>query len=75
MIFKKKWEECWFLANPQEFIYTHLPLTSSNEVEVETQLVPKPYESLEEWAKQVLIINHSPVKVTFFAVKLTQCML
>ena len=48
-----KWHECWFLTNPEEFQYTHIPLSNNNEVEVKNLLIAKPVVTLEEWANQV----------------------
>ena len=51
-VYKQKWDDVWFLTKPEEFQYTHLPL-SNNNVEVETQLLSKPFLTLEAWVKQV----------------------
>ena len=53
MVYGAHWKDYWFLSKPEEFHYSHLALHPDLTIDVDNQLLAKPYTSIHQWTSQV----------------------
>ncbi|XP_064630204.1 uncharacterized protein LOC135489046 [Lineus longissimus] len=68
-VFKKCWEETWFLSNPDQFLESHWPRADSptgtrEEKRTDLQLVSNSVQNFDEWLKRPLKKGGGPYDVT-----------